>query len=198
MLCPLEELELGTPATYKGVIAELRKKPQEIQDYFWDYEGILRDYSWDVSVSYVFSRIEGVKHWTIYCGIVKLHWTNSELTKGLVDKDHMSRGRFRILLKTVFGEPIPEPILQKLSSAEAVRDRYAHGKIFPPSAAQTRQAMVDIFEFAEEFNAYVFGLAGFRPFGNLQGFKGRAESLSKETTKWVLLGMGIPAKAPVE
>ena len=189
---------MATAATYKGVLAEFRKKSPEIQGYFPDYETLLRDYAWDVSVSYVFSRVEGVKHWTLYCGLVKLHWTDAELTKTLLDRDHMSRGRFRSLFKTVFGEPISEAILQKLSSAEAIRDRYVHGKMFEPAQAKTRQAMIDIFEFSEEFNAFVYHLAGFRPFGSLTGFKGRAESLPKETTRWVLLGMGIPAKAPAE
>lgn len=110
----------------------------------------------------------------------------------------MSRGRFRSLFKTVFGEHIPDAILAKLSAAEAVRDRFTHGKMFEPTQAQSRQAMIEIFEFAEEFSVYVHGLAGFRPFGDLRGFKGRAEPLSKETTKWVLLGVGIPAKSAPE
>ena len=189
---------MATAATYKGVLSEFKKKPEDVQAYFADYESLLREYSWDVSVSYVFSRVEGIKHWTIYCGIVKLHRTDAALTKSLVDKDHMSRGRFRSLFKTVFGEAIPEPIQKKLSAAEAVRDRFIHGKMFEPTQAQARQAMIDIFEFVEEFSTYVHGLAGFRPVGDLRGFKGRAEPLSRETTKWVLLGMGIPAKPAPE
>ena len=187
---------MATAATYKGVLAEFKKKPEDIQKNFPDYESLLKEHFWDVSVSYVFSRVESAKHWTIYCGIVKLHRTEATLTKSLVDRDHMSRGRFRMLFRTVFGEVIPEPILKKLSAAEAVRDRFVHGKMLEPSQALTRQAMIDIFEFAEEFSDHVEGLAGFRPFGDLRGFRGRAEPLSKETTKWVLLGMGIPAKSP--
>lgn len=67
---------MATAATYKGVLAEFKKKAADVQAYFPDYESLLRDYSWDVSVSYVFSRIKGAKHWTIYCGIVKLHRTD--------------------------------------------------------------------------------------------------------------------------
>jgi len=40
-------------------------------------------------------------------------------------------------------------------------------------------------------NEFVFQIAGFKPFGSLKGFKGRAEPLDKATTKWLLKGMKI-------
>lgn len=157
------------------------------------FEELVEGYPWDVSVSYVFSRVEGAKHSTIYCGIVKIHWTESTMTRDMIDKDHMSRGRFRDLFKTVFGKPIPNDLLKKLSEAEDIRDKIAHGKKW--SDAQARKALKDIFDFATDFNTFVQEAAGFKPFGSLKGFKGRKESLPKETTHWVLRGMGIPAKA---
>lgn len=183
---------MTTPANYKQVLAYFQGKSQEIQDYFPAFPKLVSDYSWDVSVSYVFSRVETMKHAVIYCGIVKLHWADSELTRELVDKDHMSRGRFRDLFKTVFGESIDGVLLKKLGEAESIRDKIVHGKKWTDDQART--ALRDIFEFAEGFNVFVDKVGGFKPFGNLRGFKGRKESLPKETTRWVLKGMGIPAK----
>ncbi|HYN46308.1 MAG TPA: hypothetical protein VES64_06420, partial [Allosphingosinicella sp.] len=70
------------------------------------------------------------------------------------------------------------------------------GKALPD--AEMRAGLRDAFDFCEAFNEFVFGAGGFRPFGQLRGFKGRGEALSKETTRWVLRGMGIPHKAPGE
>jgi hypothetical protein len=187
---------MAKPANYKQVLNHFRATPKQVQDYFPSFPELVENYSWDVSISYVFSRVEAAKHSTIYCGIMKLHWTNSALTRELVDKDHMSRGRFRELFKTVFGKPIEKALLDKLSGAEAVRDKIAHGKNW--TAAEARTALTDVFDFATGFNDFVQATTGFKPFGDLRGFKGRKESLSKETTRWVLRGMGIPGKTDAE
>ncbi len=184
---------MNAPANYMQVLNHFKAKPPEVQEYFPSFVELVEGYPWDVAVSYVFARVEGAKHSTIYCGIVKLHWTDSGMTRALVDKDHMSRSRFRDLFKIVFGKAIKPELLKKLAEAESIRDKIAHGKQW--SAEEARRALKDIFDFASEFNAFVEEAAGFKPFGYLRGFKGRKESLPKETTRWVLRGMGIPAKA---
>lgn len=105
----------------------------------------------------------------------------------------MSRGRFRELFKIVFGKTINKDLLDKLAEAEDIRDKIAHGK--QRTDAQARKALNDVFDFATGFNTFVQDTAGFMPFGNLRGFKGRKQPLPKETTRWVLRGMGIPGKA---
>ncbi len=179
--------------TYKGVISHFNKAPNEVRDYFPDFTQLVEKYPWEVSVSYFFSRVEQAKHMTIYCGIVKLHWCDSALTRKMVNEEHMSRGRFKTLFKTVFGKNISESILRKLESGESVRDKIAHGKSW--TQKEVRGGLVSSIDFSIEFNDFVQNIAGFRPFGNLKGFKGRAESLPKSTTKWVLQGMGINDKS---
>lgn len=182
----------SNPASYKQVLAHFEKKSDTIQEYFPSFPALVASFPWDVSVTYVFSRMEAVKHSVIYCGIVKLHWTDSKLTKELVDKDHMSRARFRELFKIVYGKPIEERLLAKLAEAEKVRDRISHGKQW--SAAEARKALIEVFDFAEEFDDFVLSNGGFRPFGDLRGFKGAKAPLPRETTRWVLKGMGVPNK----
>jgi hypothetical protein len=103
----------------------------------------------------------------------------------------MSRGRFKELFSIVFGKRIDKGILDKLSEAESVRDKVAHGKQL--TQADARKCLADALDFAATFDQFVFDLAAFRPFGDLRGFRGRKEALSKKTTRWVLRGMGIPA-----
>lgn len=184
------------PANYKQLLAAFEGKPKSIRKYFSEFPSLVEDYEWAVPVSYVFLKIEAVKHTTLYCGIRRLHRADAEMTWELLNKDHMSRGRFRELFDVVFGTPIEKPILEKLNAAERMRDRVVHGKSLPD--ADIRTGLRDAFDFCEAFDDFVHGVGGFRPFGPLRGFVGRGKPLSKETTRWVLRGMGIPGKPPPE
>jgi len=175
--------------SYKQVIKHFQESSDEIQEYFPDFETLVKEYGWEIPVSYVFSRIERAKRMTIYCGITKLHWAESSLTRKLIHEDQMSRGRFYELFKIVFGKEIPDDIREKLEAAESVRDKIAHGMSWAP--ADARLAMTQVIDYAEAFNEFVNDIAGFQPFSNLRGFKGRGEPLTKDTTKWILRGMGI-------
>jgi hypothetical protein len=179
--------------TYKEVLNHFNNAPSDVREYFPDFPELVERYTLEVSVSYLFSRIEQAKHMTIYCGIVKKHWCNSALTKQMVNEEYMSRGRFKELFKIVFGKNVSKRILEKLEVGESMRDKITHGKPWTPK--EVREGLVSAIDFATEFNEFIQNSAGFRPFGSLQGFKGRAESLPKSTTRWVLQGMSIPKKS---
>ena len=61
------------------------------------------------------------------------------------------------------------------------------------TAANLRKAIHDVFEYAKEFNNLVSSLEGFKPFGDLRGFKGRRENMDKNSTRWILKGLGFAA-----
>ena len=164
--------------------------PEDVKWYFRNFSELVEYYEWDVPISYVFSQVEKAKRMTLYCGIVKLHWCEASLTRRLIDREHLSRSRFIELFKVVFGKEIPGPLIKKLKNAEAVRDRAAHGSS-DWTQADARKCLTDIVDFAAGFNQFVDNEAGFRPFGKLQGFKGRRTALPKATTRWVLMGMGV-------
>lgn len=178
--------------TYKGVIRHFEAAPKEVQNYFPDFVQLVEKYDWEVPVSYVFSRVEQAKRMSVYCGIVKLHWCESTLTWKLVSEDYMDRDRFRKLFQIVYGRKIPADLLAKLEKGEAVRDKIAHGMEWTPIEA--REGLTSVIDFATGFNDFLYKYAGFRPFGDLRGYKGRKEPLPKATTRWVLRGMGIPKK----
>lgn len=177
---------------YIQVIRHYEAAPEQVRNYFPSLAELVEKYNWEVPISYAFSQLERAKRSTIYCGVVKLHWCESTLTRKLVDEDHLSRGRFKELFKVVFGKPVPKLLVEKLEKAEAIRDKISHGMPWQP--AEAREGLVNLIDFATEFNEFVAAKADFRPFGDLRGFKGRKESLTKQTTRWVLRGMGIPEK----
>ena len=185
------------PKNYKQVLALYKQHPQNIRDYFDDLPSIVENYKSSVSVSYVFSRIEAVKHRTLYGGHVKLHGTNSNMTSRALDKFQMTRKQFRDLFSVIFGTAINKDILTKLTDAEAIRDKVAHGK--PLTDAQARKCLADALDFATTFDEFVSKLPlGFSPFGDLRGFKGAKAALSEKTTHWVLRGMGILGAGALE
>ena len=182
------------PQNYIQVIRHYEAAPEQVRNYFPSLAELVEKYSWEVPISYAFSRLERAKRSTIYCGVVKLHWCESTLTRKLINEDHLSRGRFKELFKVVFGKPVPRQLMEKLEKAEIIRDKISHGMEW--QQAEAREGLVNLIDFATEFNEFVATKADFQPFGDLRGFKGRKESLTKQTTRWVLLGMGIPEKEP--
>jgi len=179
------------------VLARIERLPDDVKSWFQIVPELIEGYEWEVSISYVFTKVETVKHFTLYKGLLKRHRTDAQLTWDLLDKDHMSRSRFLDLYRIIFDEPIPSLITAHLAAAETVRDRVAHGK--GVTDAQARFCLMEAFAFAQDFNDHVASSAGFRPFGEGRGIRGRAQPLGKETTRWVLRGMGIPpsnAKKP--
>lgn len=93
------------------------------------------------------------------------------------------------MFKHVFGKPIEGSVRGSLKEAEKVRDKVMHGK--RPLDINIRMAIVQVLEFAQSYNKFVNDIAGFKPFGDLRGIKGRAAALDKSTTRWVLKGMGF-------
>jgi hypothetical protein len=180
---------MAAPKNYKQVIKRLRQAPKGIQKYFEPAVQLIEGYNWEVSLAYMFSRIELAQNMTLYCGVVKLHRAHIEVAWSAINSLHLTRQSFRELFKTVFGKPLDSQIINKIIEVEKIRDKTMHGK--DVTDAEYRRAVVWIIEYAESFNDFVYNLAGFKPFGDLSGFKGRKVPLDKSTTKWLLMGMKI-------
>ncbi len=127
---------------------------------------------------------------TIYCGIVKILKVDSDLLGKAVDNHHMTRQEFKNLYESIFRKPPKKNMITKIEIAEKFRDRILHGKK-NVSEEDKRKAVVSILEYAEAFNAEVNTIAGFKPFGPLQGFRGNARPLDKSISRWVLKGIGF-------
>jgi len=180
---------MTVPGTWRGMVNEWQKLPDEIQPYFEHLPSLCENYPWDVVIAYLFSRVELAQNMTIYCGIVKCHRVDVEIAKKSVNNQHMTRQGFKDLYKSIFNKAIPSSIASKLDHAEGTRDKILHGKSV--SEADKRKAVYDLLIYSKEFNDKLQTLAGFKPFGSLQGFKGRGQSLDKSTSRWVVKGIGF-------
>ena len=173
----------------RGIVNRLNDSPKHVREYFPYLQGLLEDYPLDVSISYLFGMVELAQNKSLYCAMVKLHHVDKELAKKAVDLQPIYRDDFRQFYEAIFGKKPKVMTFKKLGEAEAIRDRIVHGK--QASERDKRKAIVDIIEFAELFNDDVNEIAGFQPFGDLRGFKGRGQPLSKPTSRWILKGMGF-------
>ena len=181
---------MNVPGTWRGVRNKFLKAPSEIQSYFSPVHELMEHYSWEVSLSYLFSPVERAHLMALYCGVVKLHRVDKELATIAVNQFENRSMEFRALFKDIFGKKIPQSHVEKFEIAQKVRNNVLHGKIVTDK--EFRRAIVCIIEYATEFNETCVELGGFRPFGSLAGFKGAATSLDTSTSRWILKGIGLP------
>ena len=118
---------------------------------------------------------------------MKIHKASKEVAGAAIDANHLTRETFLEMFKTVFNLDLPIAVRNHLENAEGVKNRVIHGKRSPEH--EKREAIMEVIQYAEKFNETVYAAAKFRPFGNLKGFQGEGQSLSKAATRWVLKGM---------
>ncbi len=181
------------PRSWRGVVNRYKTCSDEIQAYFTGIPTLIESFDWEVSLGFMFTRVEKAHNRMLYCGAVKQHKAHTEVARNFVDRHHMTRKEFRRLFKNVFGKPIKAPLQSMIEEAETVRDKVVHGK--DASAEDKRKAIVRILEYAEGMNDFVNDIAGFKPFTNdLRGFTGRRSALDKSTTSWLMRGLGFEKK----
>lgn len=179
--------------TYKALIKIYEDLPEEIRKYFQHVPNLLKDFPYEVCIAYSFLKIEQAQNRALYGGVVKLHRGDTEFVRRVMNFQHLTRDGFKEIYKNVFGAPLSKDTSNKLKEAEKIRDRVIHGKTVPDG--ELREAIADCLNYGVLLNIDVSTAAGFKPFGNMRGFKGRADSLDKRTTKWVMRGLGFGVKA---
>ncbi len=172
-----------------GLLKVYKACSKELQDYFAHLPKLLEAFPMDVSLAYMFARLELGQNMALYCGAVKLHKANAELARTALGSHHMTREGFLALYKTVFGFDLPKAARDELKIAEDTRDTVMHGK--PTSDDRIRNAIGNVLEYAEAINKQLHEKHKLRPFGKLRGFSGRAKKLDKRTTRFLLKGMGF-------
>jgi len=180
--------------TYKALLKFFEVRPYEVKNHFEHLPKLIENnLPYEIAIAYVFLKIEQAQNRALYGGVVKVHRGNAEFAKRLMNFQHLTRDGFKDIYKNVFGHAIPDAMSKKLKDAEKSRDKVIHGKIVTDN--ELREAIADVLEYAELFNAEVNKVAGFKPFADMRGFKGRADSLDKRTTKWLMRGLGFGVKA---
>ena len=75
---------------YKQVVDYISSQPEDVQSIFMGGKkgddkdnyliSLIQDYPWVVVIPYFFSRVEYIKHKTIYVGLLKIHRLDPELS----------------------------------------------------------------------------------------------------------------------
>ena len=180
--------------TYKALLKFYNGKPVEVKNYFSHLPNLVNTtLPYEIAIAYSFLKIEQVQNRALYGGVVKMHHGDAEFVRRLMNFQHLTRDGFKNIYKNVFGHALKETTSVKLKEAETIRDKVIHGKSVTDN--ELREAIADVLDYAESFNTEVNAIAGFKPFDDMRGFKGRGVSLDKRTTKWLMRGLGFGVKA---
>lgn len=180
--------------TYKAILKYFESRSDQVRGYFYDLGYLLNDgYSYEIILAYLFLKVEQAQNRALYGGVVKIHRGQAIFCKRIINQQHLTRDGFKDLYKNIFGHPVNKETSEKIETAEKIRDKVIHGKTIP--AKEQRTAIIDVLDYAESLNQDIHQIAGFKPFGSMKGFKGRADSLDTRTTKWVMRGLGFGVKA---
>lgn len=163
--------------------------PEEVQWYFEHMPRLIDEFPLDVALAYAFARVETAHNMALYCGVVKMYKANADLAWTAVERQHLTREGFRDLFRTIYGKQITAIAQGYIEEAERVRDKVMHGKEVKDQ--DKRAALSRVLHYAVKLNEQTSDIAGLKLFGRLQGFKGRAQSLDKETSRWLLRGLGL-------
>ncbi len=179
---------------YKALVRFYNGRPSDVKVFFEHLPKLVSDgLPYEIAIAYSFLKIEQAQNRALYGGVVKVHRGNAEFVGRLMNHQHLTRDGFKTIYKNVFGQPLKDATATKLKEAEKARDKVIHGKNV--SEDELREAIADILEYAEAFNSEVSAVAGFKPLGDMRGFKGRADSLDNRTTKWLMRGLDFGVKA---
>lgn len=176
-------------SSYKGVLKRYESASERVQSYFDQLPKLVNDHHYEVPLAYLLLRTEMAHNRALYCGVVRLHRADTAVANKVVNHHRTTRESFLLLYRNVFGHQAAAETVAKIKHAEDVRDRVIHGKRV--SSRDMRRALVDVIDYAEALNSDIREIAGFEPFGDLRGFKGRAEPLDTSTTRWLLKGLGF-------
>lgn len=174
--------------SYKGILTEYQSLPENIQKYFEYFPELIKG-DYEIAIAYLFFKIEQGQNRLLYGGAVKLFAADIEVARNIVNYHHLTRDGFKQIYKNIFNKSLPDRIIKQLKEAEKTRDKVVHGKQVKED--QLRQAITDCLIYAKLVNEEIKNIASFEPFGDMRGFKGRKESLSKDVTHFLLKGLGF-------
>lgn len=178
------------PGNWLGVVSRIDASTEEVKSFFDPLSNLVENYSWEVSIGYLFTRVEQAHNHLLRGAAVKMHSVNASTADRFVDGCHITRKEFSRLYKNVVGRSIPARSVKLLSDAEKIRDRVVHGKRVVPR--DQRMAIVYIVEYAESINAEIQKRAKFSPFKyDQRGYVGRKATLPESTSAWVMKGLGF-------
>lgn len=180
----------SVPRTWVGVVNKINSSSNEVQSYFFPIVELIENYYWEVSLGYMFTRLEQAHNRVLRGGAVKIHSVNNTIATKYVDDQHITRREFSRLFKNIVGVSMPDELATILRDAEKIRDRVLHGKSV--TDGEKRKAIVFLIEYSEKMNQILQARARFKPFKyDQRGFAGRKNTLPNSTSVWLMKGLGF-------
>jgi hypothetical protein len=176
----------GLRNLYQGLSAEVR-------GFFSELPCLIDSAaSLDTILAYAYFRLEQGQHLALLYGARKLHKTDAELTKRALDSEHITRESYRTFFGNIYGFPLDADTIDCLAKADGIRDRLMHGKTV--TDGEKREAISRALCYAERVNHLidVSHRVGLRPYNHdNRGVVGALGALDKNTSRWVLKGIGF-------
>ena len=180
---------MSVPKNYRQVLNEYEACPEYIQKYFEVFPDLI-EFPYEVSIGYLFSRIERAHKMAFYVCIVRRYKLDPATTRKIVINQRMERPRFKNFFEKIFGCEMPADALKELGEADQVRNNILHGDDFTDNDA--RKAIACILKYAQLFNSFVNKIEGFKPLDTLSGtLPNRAPLIEEPATLLALKGMGF-------
>jgi hypothetical protein len=176
--------DMTAPGTYRGISAQFDKMPPGIRWYYEHLPSLAIKYSWEVTLAYMFARLEAGQRRTLYAGLIKMHRASSAIAWRAIDEHHLSATRFKQLFEAVFGEPADIDAIKALRTAQPARNAVMHGQSV--ADASIRSAVIGLLHYSHYINEQTGSLAGFCPYGDLHGFRGCGKPISDSDTQALL------------
>ena len=82
------------PGNWVGVVARIDATTEEVKSFFDPISELIRNYSWEVSISYMFTRVEQAHNHLLRGAAVKIHSVNAPTANRFVDGQHITRKEF--------------------------------------------------------------------------------------------------------
>ncbi|MEM9438517.1 MAG: hypothetical protein AAGA15_15930 [Pseudomonadota bacterium] len=178
------------PRSYIGLKRQFDALPGPVRRYFKKLEPLLKDgANFDVTLAFLFVKVEEAHHRALKCGFVRLLDCDSEKVDEVLERQHFTRAAFWSVFRNVFGSEIKPEDKAKLSKAEDTRDKLMHGKRV--EAGELRNALGAVFEYVVALGAFVETKTKKNPFGDLRGLVGRRETLGTTQSFWIMKGCGL-------
>ena len=184
---------------YVRVLNKYNRLPVSMRNYFTSFPNLIpsptnNERTWEILIAYLFMKVEQAQYNIVYGAITKKYEGHKKLTQKAIDNFHMTRDKFINLYEILTKKPIDIKAIKLGEAIQKVRNKVIHGNSKGFTDREKRAAVVSILEYAVLLNNQVYTDLQFKPFGNLRG---PAKSHDEQTTKWMLIGMGLlePPKA---
>ena len=106
------------PGNWVGVVARIDASSEEVKSFFDPISELIEHYRWEVSIGYMFTRVEQAHNHLLRGAAVKIHGVNGSTANCFVDGQHITRKEFSRLYKNVVGGSVPARAAKFLPEAE--------------------------------------------------------------------------------